>query len=245
MNKSTILILGGRSDIGLAVAHRFASQGYFIQLAARNVKKLKVEKTDIELRYNVAATTHEFDALKTNTHEDFVTNLPLLPDIVVCVVGLLGDQKENEFDPSSAIKIMRSNYEGPANILGVFANHFEKRGAGTLIGVSSVAGDRGRATNYVYGSAKAGFSAFLSGLRNRLTRKGVHVVTILPGFVYTKMTENIELPVLLTAQPLEVAVAIERSIQKKHSIVYIKAVWELIMMVIRHIPENIFKYMKI
>ena len=89
---------------------------------------------------------------------------------------------------------MRSNYEGPASILAVLANRFEERGSGTLVGISSVAGERGRATNYVYGSAKAGFTAFLSGLRNRLATRGVHVVTVLPGFVATQMTEGMDLP---------------------------------------------------
>src|ERR1700709_2942426 len=100
---------------------------------------------------------------------------------------------------------MRTNYEGPALILGMFAERFLKRGAGSIIGISSVAGDRGRGSNYIYGSAKAGFSAFLSGLRNRLASKGVHVITVKPGFVDTKMTEGMNLPSLLTAQPEEVA----------------------------------------
>ncbi len=133
------------------------------------------------------------------------SNCPKLPDVAVCVVGLLGEQRENETDLDAAVRVMRTNYEGPATILSVIANLFEARGSGTIVGVSSVAGDRGRATNYVYGSAKAGFTAFLSGLRNRLAKKGVHVVTVKPGFVATRMTEGMKLPPALTATPEAVA----------------------------------------
>ncbi len=106
----------------------------------------------------------------------------------------MGQQAENERDVQKAAVVIRSNFEGPASILAVLADRFDSRGHGTLVGVSSVAGDRGRATNYVYGSAKAGFTAFLSGLRNRLAKRGVHVVTVLPGFVATQMTEGMDLP---------------------------------------------------
>tara|TARA_B110000238_G_scaffold112939_1_gene122579 strand:- start:219 stop:641 length:423 start_codon:yes stop_codon:yes gene_type:complete len=140
---------------------------------------------------------------------------------------------------------MRTNYEGPALLLGTIANEFEKRGKGSIVGISSVAGDRGRASNYIYGSAKAGFTAFLSGLRNRLAEHGVHVMTVLPGFVDTKMVEGMNLPAKLTAKPLKVAKTVFNSVQKNHNIIYVKPIWRLIMMLIRNIPEKIFKMMKI
>jgi hypothetical protein len=114
-----------------------------------------------------------------------------------------------------------------------------------LVGISSVAGERGRATNYVYGSAKAGFTAFLSGLRNRLAKKGVHVVTVLPGFVATKMTDGMDLPAKLTAQPKQMADAILDAVLKRRNVIYVKRIWQLIMMIIRNIPEKVFKGMKI
>lgn len=245
MTKPSILILGARSDIGKAVAHKFAALGHPVQLAVRNIDTMAEEKTDMELRYNVPVSLHEFDALATETHEDFVANLPELPRVVTCAVGLMGEQDENESDIKAAARVMRSNYEGPASIFAVLANHFEKRGSGTLVGISSVAGERGRATNYVYGSAKAGFTAFLSGLRNRLAKQGVHVVTVLPGFVDTQMTEDMDLPARLTAQPSEVAEAIAGAVERKKDVVYVRPIWWLIMMIIRNIPERIFKGMKI
>jgi decaprenylphospho-beta-D-erythro-pentofuranosid-2-ulose 2-reductase len=245
MTKPPILILGARSDIGKAVAHKFAALGHPIQLAVRNIETLAAEKTDMELRHNVPVSLHEFDALATDTHEAFVANLPDLPRVAICAVGLMGQQDENESDIEAAARVMRSNYEGPASILAVLANRFERRGSGTLVGISSVAGERGRATNYVYGSAKAGFTAFLSGLRNRLAKQGVHVVTVLPGFVATQMTEGMDLPARLTAQPSEVADAIACAVERKKDVIYVRPIWRLIMTIIRSIPERIFKVMKI
>jgi len=171
--------------------------------------------------------------------------LPVLPNIVVCVVGYMGLQKENEQDLQVASVVLRSNFEGPANILAAIANRFEERGDGCLVGVSSIAGERGRAKNYVYGSAKAGFTAFLSGLRNRLAKTPVHVVSVLPGFVETKMTENMNFPKQLTAQPAEVADKVFKAVQTKRNIVYVKPIWQLIILIIKNIPEQLFKKMQL
>lgn len=245
MTKPPVLILGARSDIGKAVAHKFASLGHPIQLAARHAETLETDRADIALRHNVKVSAVEFDVLDTEKHYDFVDQLPALPNIAVCTVGLMGEQLNSEEDLTAAARVMRSNYEGPASILAVLANRFEERGSGTLVGISSVAGERGRATNYVYGSAKAGFTAYLSGLRNRLVQKGVHVVTVLPGFVATQMTEGLDLPEKLTAQPNEVADAIATAIARKKNVIHVRRVWQLIMAIIRNIPEPIFKKMKL
>jgi decaprenylphospho-beta-D-erythro-pentofuranosid-2-ulose 2-reductase len=245
VSNGAVLILGARSDIAMAVAHRFAKAGYNIQLAARGAESLDADCSDIELRYQVRVTLHEFDALDITSHVGFVEHFLELPSIAVCAVGYMGEQAESERDVKAAAQVMRSNFEGPASILAELANRFEQRGSGALVGISSVAGERGRATNYVYGSAKAGFTAFLSGLRNRLTKKGVHVVTVLPGFVTTKMTDGMDLPAKLTAQADEVADAVFKAVQKRRNIIYVKPIWRFIMIIIRNIPERIFKRMKI
>lgn len=245
MTLPSVLVLGARSDIGKAVAHKFAELGHPVQLAARDAKSLDADKSDIELRYSVAVSLHDFDVLDTESFDGFIDGLPTLPGTVVSVVGYMGEQAENEQDASAASLVMRSNFEGPSLILGAFANRFQQRGSGTLVGVSSVAGDRGRATNYVYGSAKAGFTAFLSGLRNRLAKKGVHVVTVLPGFVDTQMTQGMDLPERLTAQPSEVANAIAKAVERGKNIIYVKPIWQLIMAIIRNIPEFVFKKLSI
>ena len=241
MKKGSVLILGARSDMGIAIAHRFAQAGYAIQLAARNVSSLEADQSDIQLRHNVSVSLLEFDALDIQSHGELVSTLSELPVIAVCAVGYMGEQKNNEQDMQAASLVIRSNYEGPASILGTLANHFEQRGSGVLVGISSVAGERGRAANYVYGSAKAGFSAFLSGLRNRLALKGVHVVSVLPGFVYTKMTADLDLPAKLTAQPKEVADHIFTATQKQKNIIYVRPIWWIIMTIIKAIPEGVFK----
>jgi short-subunit dehydrogenase len=245
MTADPVLIIGGRSDIGLAIARRFAAAGHPVQLAARDVDSLAADKADIEVRHGVAVTLHELDILSADTFHAFVDSLPALPAIAVCVVGLLGEQTASESALDVAALTMRSNYEGPALLTGLLANAFEQRGSGTLVGISSVAGERGRASNYVYGSSKAAYTAFLSGLRNRLAKKGVHVLTVLPGFVATRMTEGMDLPARLTAQPRDVAEAIYNGVTKGRNVLYVKPVWWLIMTIIRAIPERIFKGLSI
>lgn len=242
-----VLIIGARSDIGQAVAHAFAAKGHPIQLAARGAESLEADVTDMKLRFDVPVSAHDLDVLMPETFAAFIDELPGLPHVVVCAVGLMGEQLENEAVPNgtAASIVIRSNFEGPAAILGMFANRFADRGAGVVVGISSVAGDRGRATNYIYGSAKAGFTAYLSGLRNRMASQGVHVLTVLPGFVATKMTEDLDLPDKLTAQPDQVGQAIVSAVAKKRNVIYLKPVWQLIMLIIRNIPEAIFKRLKL
>ena len=245
MNKAPVLMLGARSDIGMAIAHRFAREGYPVQLAARAADTLETDRADIERLYSIKASVHEFDALDTTSHAGFLDGLSELPTIAICAVGLMGDQAESEKDMDAAVLVMRSNFEGPASIMSELANRFESRGSGVLVGISSVAGDRGRATNYVYGSAKAGFTAFLSGLRNRLAKHDVHVMTVLPGFVATKMTQDMDLPKKLTADPKEVADYIFKAVRRKKNVIYYRHIWFCIMMIIRSIPESIFKKLKL
>ena len=245
MTKGPVLILGASSDIGMAIARCFAAEGYPIQLAARDPHQLVREVCDIELRYQVPVTQHTFDALASQTCSALLDGLGVLPDVAVCVVGLLGDQAESERSLDAAERVMVTNYLGPAWLMGDLANRFEARGSGTLVGISSVAGDRGRATNYVYGSAKAGFTAFLSGLRNRLARSGVHVVTVKPGFVRTRMTENMSLPSRLTATPDQIAHAVYRAVVYHQNVIYVKPMWRLIMLIIRLLPEFLFKQCRI
>ncbi len=239
--KGPVLILGASSDIARATAKAFAAKGCAIQLAARDPARLEADRADLETRFGVAVTLHGVDALDVESHEGFVDGLPELPMVAVCAVGLMGDQADNAADMTRAAVILRSNFEGPASILGVLANKMEARGSGTLVGISSVAGERGRASNYVYGSAKAGFTAYLSGLRNRLAKKGVHVVTVLPGFVDTKMTEGMGLSGPLLAQPDEVGRAILAAVEKGRDVIHVRRIWWLVMAIIKTIPEGIFK----
>jgi decaprenylphospho-beta-D-erythro-pentofuranosid-2-ulose 2-reductase len=243
-SRKSVLVLGGSSDIGRAAARAFAKAGYDVGLAGRDVAALEPDAADLRARYNVEVGLYKFDVLDTASFESFVGSLPALPDVVVSIVGLLGTQENAESDLAHATAIMRSNYEGPALILGLFAERFLARGSGTLVGVSSVAGDRGRASNYVYGSAKAGFSAFLSGLRARASRGGVHVVTVKPGFVRTRMTEGMKLIGPLTVEAPVVGDAILSAVENKKDIVYVSGKWRLVMLIIKALPEAVFKKLK-
>lgn len=241
MTRGAVLILGARSDMARAIARRFAKAGHPLMLAGRDADALAPDAADLALRFGVAATAHRFDALDIAGHRAFADHLPELPDIVICAVGAMADQARLQADPGEASTILRTNFEGPALALGVFAERFAARGFGTIVGIGSVAGERGRASNYVYGAAKAGFAAFLSGMRNRFAGSGVHVVTVLPGFVATAMTEGMDLPPRLTAQPEEVAEAVFRAVARRRDVIYVRPVWRLVMAVIRALPEWLFK----
>lgn len=243
-SRKTVLVLGGSSDIGRAAARAFAKAGYDVGLAGRDAAALEPDAADLRARYAIEASTWRFDVLDTASFDGFVAGLPVLPDVVVSIVGLLGVQQNAESDLAHATTIMRSNYEGPSLILGLFAEKFLARGHGTIVGVSSVAGDRGRASNYIYGSAKAGFSAFLSGLRARANRGGVHVVTVKPGFVRTKMTEGMKLIGPLTVDAPVVGDAILSAVEKKTDVVYVSGKWRLVMLIIKTLPEAVFKKLK-
>jgi short-subunit dehydrogenase len=245
MTSRPVLIIGARSDIAMALARRYAAAGHDLQLAARGSEALAADAADLALRHGIEASVHDCDILDTASFAAFLDSLPTLPDTAICVVGLLGDQALSERDPDAATLVMRSNYEGPAILTGMIAERFAARGSGTIIGISSVAGERGRASNYVYGSAKAGYTAFLSGLRNRLAARGVHVMTVLPGFVRTRMTAGMPLSPALTAEPAAVAEAIVAAAARRRDVIYTKSVWRLVMAVIRAIPEPIFKKTKL
>lgn len=246
-DKKWILVVGGSSDIGHATALRYAKAGWRPLLAARDLDAARRNADDIATRTGVEPSIHPLDVLETEQLAGFVAGLPMLPDTVVCVVGELGNQLLAQADPAVATKIVRTNFEAPSLLLELFAQQMGKRGSGTIVGVSSVAGDRGRASNYYYGAAKAGFSEFLSGLRNRLTLAGkVRVVTIKPGFVYTRMTAHMKLPALLTVHPDRVADEIFRAdVTSGRDVVYVAKRFRLVMALICALPERLFKRMRI
>lgn len=241
----SILILGATSDVAVAVARRFADDKYSLVLAARD--KVNVERIakDISIRTQAEVKTVVFDAMDTASHPAFYKSLGITPDVTVCVFGYLGDQRKAETDWSEAERIIQVNYMGAASILNIVADAYEKVGRGTIVGISSVAGERGRQSNYFYGSAKAGFTAYLSGLRNRMQKFGVSVITVKPGFINTRMTEGLKLPKPITAEPEHLGKAIFNAVQKKKDVIYILPIWRLIMLIIRNIPEGIFKKLKL
>lgn len=243
--EENVLILGATSDMAVAIARQLANEGYSITLAGRSTERLSALEADLRVRHRALVNSVRFDALDFGSHEAFYNALPEKPDVVICVFGLLGDQKKAESDWQHCNDIIGSNYTGAVSILNVVANDFERRKKGVIVGISSVAGERGRQSNYIYGSAKAGFTEYLSGLRNRLYHHGAHVLTVKPGFVKTKMIEDIKTPGPLTALPRTVGKHVSKAIRSRKNTIYVLPIWALIMLVIKMIPEGIFKKLKL
>lgn len=239
-----VLIIGGTSGIGRAIADEYASHGWDVMLAARDGALMERNAADIRTRHGVRVTTHLLDVLEPARFDEFVASLAAPPDTAVCAVGVLEDEDRCRADVGVAAMVMRSNFEGPALLLDRLSQEMARRGSGVIVGISSVAGDRGRGSNYVYGSSKAGFTAYLSGLRNRLHGRGVRVLTVKPGFVRTRMTASMRLPAALTAEPSEVARAVFRAAEvRAGSVIYVRRIWSLVMFTIRSIPESLFQRM--
>lgn len=236
-----IAIIGATSDVAKALAYCYAEAGKDLILLARNSQRLIPLQKDIQIRHQVAIEIVEMDVLKTERYDAILQ--PILPkcDTVIYAAGILGDQKAEEQDDVKAALNIQVNYTAGVLLLQKFAQAFEAKKAGTIVGISSVAGERGRKSNYIYGSAKAGFTAFLSGLRNRMVEHDVHVITVMPGFMATKMTEHLPLPKPLTASPETAAKRIFKATQSKKNRVYVLPIWRWIMLIIRNIPEFIFK----
>jgi short-subunit dehydrogenase len=238
---TTVLILGATSDMAVALARQFASTGSDVQLAARKPDHLAALASDVQIRYGVGATTYAFEACDFHTHRPFYEALSPKPDVTICVFGAMVEEDVAEKDWDAALRMMHTNYVGAVSILQVVARDYAQRRAGVIVGISSVAGDRGRASKLLYGSSKAAFSAYLSGLRNKLAASGVHVLSVKPGFVSTRMTAGMSLPPLLTATPEHVAQAVYNAVMRRKNTLYVKWFWRWIMLIIRLIPEPIFK----
>lgn len=241
--KGSVLVVGATSPIARAAAAEFARQGYAVILAARDKDELDRIAADLRIRSRVEVTLLPYDAdLKGSGTRLAEIALELEPPLTgaVWVVGDLGDQERAQEDVTHAKAIVRRNFTGVIDVFTPIANAFEARGAGFLIAVGSVAGDRGRAKNYVYGAAKAALHAFMSGMRQRLDRKGVRVRVVKPGFVDTAMTFAMG-PLPLLASPDKVGQAVARAATGKKDEIYTPGPWRWIMLIIRHLPERVFK----
>lgn len=235
----TTLLLGANSDIAKQIALSLSQTDDLI-LASRSTKDLAI----FCKQNNIKASVVNFDAENFNTHQDFFSKHQNIEQ-VICAFGYLGNHDLAQQEFSEAQKIINTNFTGAVSILNLYAQLFEKKQKGTIVGISSVAADRGRQSNYFYGSAKAGFESYLSGLRNKLHSKGVHVLTVKPGFVNTKMLNGISTPNFLTSSPEQAAKKIIKAIKNKRNIVYISWKWYWVMAIIKSIPEAIFKKMSL
>jgi decaprenylphospho-beta-D-erythro-pentofuranosid-2-ulose 2-reductase len=238
-----ILVLGATSGIAEATCRIWAAQGANLFLVARNPEKLAAVAADLKVRGASYIDTAVADLDDTDRHAELLAhavNSLTGMDIAYLAHGILGDQSEAERDFNTAAQIIHTNFMAPVSLLTWLANFCVQRHAGTLAVISSVAGDRGRKSNYLYGSSKAGLSAFLGGLRNRVDREGVTILTIKPGPTKTAMTAGMPKSEKF-AQVDSVAESIVSAIDKGKDTLYVPLQWQPIMFVIRNIPERIFK----
>ncbi|OSM00252.1 putative short-chain dehydrogenase/reductase SDR [Magnetofaba australis IT-1] len=228
-------------------AIELAKRGHPLYLSGRDDEELRRLALDLSVRYGVTVHHGEFDIEEIDSHADALKQvIETCGGLygVVFAIGYLGDHLKAREEWREANAIIVRNFTGAVSVLGLAANHLEKQADGFIIGVTSVAADRGRQSNYPYGAPKAGLSAWLAGLRNRLAPTGVRVIEIKPGYVDTAMTYGLP-GLFLVADPNDVGRDIVRALDKSRDVLYLPGFWRLIMLIIRSVPEPIFKKMKL
>lgn len=242
----TLLIVGATSAIAEALARRYARAGASYFLAARDEEKLAAVAGDLRARGAARVETHVFDAVDAGgqaTMLEAAAHAFQRFDVAVVAYGTLPDQHAVERDPEAVAAAFETNATSVVTLLTRLGNLFESQGAGTIVVISSVAGDRGRPSNYVYGAAKGAVSVFAQGLRARLARAGVHVVTVKPGLVDTPMTAHLPKHALF-ASPARVAERIHRAVTRQASVVYAPGFWRPVMAGVKSLPEIVAKRLK-
>lgn len=241
-----MIVLGANSEVAQAFVEKMLSLGYSYPVIYLLSSKSELSTRfahHIQVKYSQWCEVIPLDLLKPVDYQslEYVNS-----ELLFCATGYLGlDSEEALYDLKNTQNIANINYARLIPVLNYFAQKMETKRAGTMIVLSSVAGERGRQSNFIYGSAKAGLTAYLSGLRNYMFSRKVHVMTVKPGFMDTKMTEGMSLPQGLTASPAIAAQQIVKALLKKKNVVYVLPVWRYIMLIIKFIPEFIFKRLKL
>lgn len=238
-----VVVFGATSAMAQAAVRLLAARGSALVLVGRAAERLADVAADARVRgaRQVEVLTADLD--QVDGHDGLLRSAAAALggiDAVIIAQGVLATSDACEADPALAEAMLRTNLVGPALLAQRAAGLLAEGGGGTLVGISSVAGDRGRQSNYAYGAAKGGFSIFLAGLRNRYARRGVHVLTVKPGFVDTPMTAGIPKTRLFVG-PEVVARALLRGVERRTDVLYVPGFWRAIMLVIRHVPERLFK----
>ena len=233
---NSILVIGGNSDIGYAVAKVFAQNKYNIHLVSRNTSQLELKKKEIENLYKVACKITFLDILNKENVNNFFNEYLESPTIILIAVGYM------EVDEKNYEQIANINYLSPMTFIEKSLIKYKtQKKLDTIIGISSVAGDRGKKKGSIYSSSKSAFSSYLDGLRQKLYLDGIHVITVKPGFVKTKMTENLKLPKILISNVNHVGNKIFKAYRSKKNTLYVPRYWSIIMFIYKMIPEKIFK----
>lgn len=245
---TTIFIGGATSAMAQAFARRYAARGARFYLLARDKKKLEIVSQDLLARGASAVNSEVVDMARPYDYNASIRRMAAEAgriDIALLAQGVMFEQSELQSDAEKVREMYEVNVASVIAMASSLGSLFEQQKTGSLLVISSVAGDRGRQSNYVYGSTKAAVSVFIDGLRNRLYRYGVTVVTVKPGFVDTPMTEGLAKGGPLWAKPEKIAADMEACVGRGGQVLYTPWFWRYIMLVIRHIPEFIFKKMSL
>ncbi len=241
-----MIILGSNSEVAQSFVEKVLEAGgkySTIFLFTSNKETTEKFAKHIDVKYFQQSEIIELDLMKEIDYTKFDD---ITSDLLFCATGYLGEgTEEGLYDNKNTEKIIDINYAKLVPVLNFFAEKMERQRSGNMIVLSSVAGDRGRQSNFIYGSAKAGLTAYLSGLRNYLYDKKVHVMTVKPGFMDTKMTEGLPLNPKLTATPKQAAESIYKAYKSQKNVAYVLPIWSIIMLIIKNIPEFIFKKLKL
>ena len=241
-----MIVLGSTSEVAQAFVEKALQEGEkFEKIYLLTSSKEATERfaKHIDVKFLQQSEVIEIDLTK---EINYAILDKIQSNVLFCATGYLGEGTEEAlYDNKNTERIIEINYSKLVPLINFFAQKFESKRAGTIIGLSSVAGERGRQSNFIYGSAKAAFTAYLSGLRNYLFDKKVHVMTVKPGFMDTKMTEGLPLNPALTATPKQAADCIYSGYKKQKNSIYVLPIWSVIMFIIRNIPEFIFKKLKL
>ncbi len=239
-NKSA-LVVGATSSLAQVLCRKLAEQGYNLILAARDEQELSLLAGDIDTRFGNRCTTLLADiAEKSFNPTRFIEQAGAF-DTLFMIIGDMGSGEQDDVQNLRHVALL--NYVIPSQILSVAAETMHEQGGGNMVVIGSVAGDRGRASNYEYGAAKAAIATFTSGLRNRYAKLGLHIMTVKPGFVDTPMTWGMNSPLIASRET--VSDAILKAMAKKKDVIYAPLFWKFIMLIIMHIPEKIFKKLKL
>ena len=235
-----ILIIGAKSELAKNIADIYASKGYSLYLTGRDIQSLSKFSETLVSNYGVNVKLINLDLNQYDTHKTFLKELETLPLGIICATGYYPNQLKAQIDTNEMLNSMTANLIGPVSIINYLVEKMSRIKKGFIVGISSVSGERGRKKNYIYGSAKSGFTTFLSGLRNDLFDQNIHVMTVILGFI-SDGRESGFIKKMLSTKPRDVAETVVRNQIKCKDVIYVKWYWRYIMFFIKNIPEFIFK----
>ena len=240
-----VLIIGAKNELGIELANLYARNNYNLYLAGRSIKDLQDKSDAIEKKYKVKSVLCELDVTDYNSHQKIYDTLIIKPIGVIYLAGYYPNIPLSTSKWSETLRTIEINYLGCMSLLNIISNQFINDRRGFIISVTSVSGLRGRAKNYIYGSAKAGLITYMSGLRNKMNKYNVNVLTVIPGFITSNEDKKENYHRVLVTTPKKLALRIFNAQQSNKDVIYSSILWQLIMFVIKLIPEALFKKLKI